>query len=68
MDCDELLSTQSADDRAPLACSRASADTAATPDVQGQDICAQALRKYRERLAALVGEGHAKQYLGNHSP
>ena len=68
MDCDELivelLSAQSADDRAPLACSHASAGTAATPDVQGQEVCAQALRKHRERLAALVGGGQAKQYLG----
>ena len=68
MDCDELidelLSAQSADDRAPLACSRASAGTAATPDVQGQEVCAQALRKHCERLAALVGGGKAKQYLG----
>ena len=49
MDCDELidklLSAQSADDRAPLACSRISAGTAATPDVQGQEVLAQALRK-----------------------
>ena len=74
MDCDELidelLSAQNADDRAPLACSRASARTAATPDVQGPEVCvqalerAQALRKHRERLAALVGGDQAKQYLG----
>ena len=68
MDCDELidelLSAKSANDRAPLACSRASAGTAATPDVQGQEVCAEALRKHRERLAALVGGGQAKQYLG----
>ena len=61
MDCDELidelLSVQSADDRAPLACC-ASAGTAATPDMQ-------TLRKHRERLAALVGGGQTKQYLGN---
>ena len=37
---------------------------------QGQEVCAQALertkalQKYRERLAALVGVGQAKQYLG----
>ena len=43
---------------------RASAGTAATPDVQGQEVCAQALRKHHERLAALVGGGQAKQYLG----
>ena len=74
IDCDELidelLSAQSADDKAPLACSRASAGTAVTPDVQGQEVCAQALeraqvlQKHRERLAALVGGGQAKQYLG----
>ena len=68
MDCDkridELLSAQSAEDRAPLACSRASAGTAATLDVQGQEVCAQALRKHHERLAALVGGGQAEQYLG----
>ena len=68
MDCDELidelLSAQSADDRVPLACSHASAGTATTPDVQDQEVCAQALRKHRERLAALVGGGQAKQYLG----
>ena len=44
MDCiefiDELLSAQSADDKAPLACSRASAGTASTPDVLGQEVCA----------------------------
>ena len=61
MDCDELidvlLSAQSADDRAPLACSRASAGTSAMPDVQ-------ALREHRERLTALVGGGQAKQYFG----
>ena len=61
---DELLSAQSADDRVPLACSRASAGTAATSDVQCQDVCAQALRKHHEMLAALVGGGQAKQYLG----
>ena len=64
MDCDELidelLSAQSADDRAPLAYSRASAGTATTPDVQGQEGCAQSLRKHR----ALVGGGQAKHYLG----
>ena len=68
MDCDELidelLSVQSADDRAPLACSRASARMAATQHVQGQEVCAQGLRKHRERLAALVGGGQAKQFLG----
>ena len=68
MDCDELidelLSAQSADDRAPLARSRASAGKTATPDVPGQEVCAQALRKHRERLAALVGGGQAKQYFG----
>ena len=68
MDCDELideqLSAQGADDRAPLACSCASTGTVAKPDVQGQNVCAQALRKHRERLAALVGGGQAKQYLG----
>ena len=68
MDCDDLIdelqSAQSADNRAPLACSRASAGTVATPDVQGQKVCAQALRKYRERLTALVGGCQAKQYLG----
>ena len=68
MDCDELinelLSAQSADDRAPLACSRASAGTAAKPDVQDQEVCAQALQKHRERLAILVGGGEDKQYFG----
>ena len=68
MDCDELidelLSTQSADDRAPLACSRASAGMAATQHVQGQEVCAQGLRKHCEMLAAMVGGGQAKQYLG----
>ena len=49
---DELLSAQSA-------------GTVSTPDVQGQEVCAQALRKHRERLAALVGGGQAKQCLGN---
>ena len=37
---------------------------AATPDVQGQEVCVQALRKRRERLAALVGGDQAKRYLG----
>ena len=32
--------------------------------MQGQEVCAQALRKHRERLSALVGGGQAKQYLG----
>ena len=32
--------------------------------MQGQEVSAQALRKHRERLAALVGRGQAKQYLG----
>ena len=74
MDCDELidelLSAQSTDDKVPLAGSRASAGTAATPDVQGQEVCSQALertkalQKHRERLAALVGVGQAQQYLG----
>ena len=32
--------------------------------MQGQAVCAQALLKHRERLAALVGGGQAKQYLG----
>ena len=49
MDCDELidelLSAQSADATAPLACSRASVGTAATPDVQGQEVCEYALQK-----------------------
>ena len=36
----------------------------ATQDVQGQEVCAQALRKHRERLAALAGGDQAKQYLG----
>ena len=40
---DELLSAKSADDRAPLACSCASAGKAATPDVQGQEVCGQVL-------------------------
>ena len=68
MDCDELidelLSAQSADDRAPLACSYASAGTAATPDVQGQEVCAQTLQNHHERLAASAGGGQAKQYFG----
>ena len=72
MDCDELsdelLSAQSADDRAPLAYSRASAGTAATADVQGQEVCAQALRKHRERLAALVGEAKPNGTWEKHSP
>ena len=66
IDCDELIdelvSAQSADDRSPLAYSRTSAGTAATPDGQGQEMCSQALRKHRE--IAFVGEGQAKQYLG----
>ena len=68
MDCDELidelLSAQSAADRAPLACSCASAGTAATPDVQGQEVCAQTLQNHHENLAALAGGGQAKQYFG----
>ena len=72
MDCDELidelLSAQSADDRAPLACLHASAGTAETPDVHGQQVCAQALLKHHERFAALVGAGQAEQYLGKAFP
>ena len=32
--------------------------------MQGQEVCAQALRKHRENLAALAGGGQAKQYFG----
>ena len=60
MDCDELIDeplfAQSADDRALLACSRASTGTAATPDVQGQEVCAQALWKHCEKLAARMNQ------------
>ena len=60
MDCDELidelLSAQGADDRAPLACSCASTGTAAMPDVQGQEVCALALRKHRKRLAERIAK------------
>ena len=49
MDCDELIDellfSQSADDRALLACSRASAGKAATQDAQGQEVCAQELER-----------------------
>ena len=62
IDCDELigelLSAQSADDGAPLACSRGDARCA------GPRSLRQALRKHLERLAVLVGIGQAKQYLG----
>ena len=67
---DQLLSAQGADDRAALACSRASAGMAVTPAAQGQEVCAQALeraqalQKHRERLAELVGGGQGKQHLG----
>ena len=45
-------------------CLRSSAGTAATPNAQGQEVCEQALPKHREKLAALLGGGQAKQYLG----